>query len=315
MSTPFRRGRCLPFGLVLLLIARPAPGADPTLESRLRPLIEAHQGQVAVAVKNVNSGETFLYRADVPMPTASLIKFPVMIEAYRQAAEKAIDLDTQVTLKESDKVPGSGILTAHFSAGATFQLRDAIDLMIVFSDNTATNLVLDAIGIGTTAATMEKMGYPNTKIHAKVFRRDTSVFPERSKQFGLGSTTAGEMIRLYEALQRQELVSPEACAAMLKHLRACEDKDKFSRFLPAGTKVAFKTGSLDTTRTVAGLIECAQGPVAVCVLTDGNADKSWRQDNAGNKLCADIARAVHDHFGPRATERPERAAGDEVKPD
>ena len=62
--------------------------------------------------------------------------------------------------------------------------------MIVFSDNTATNLVLDAIGIGATAATMEKMGYPNTKIHSKVFRRDTSVFPERSKQFGLGSTTA-----------------------------------------------------------------------------------------------------------------------------
>ena len=148
-----------------------------------------------------------------------------------------------------------------------------------------------------------------------VFRGKSSVFPERSKQFGLGSTTAAEMVRLCEALQRDELVSPEACAAMRKHLRACDDKDKFSRFLPAGTKVAFKTGSLDATRTVAGLIECAQGAVAVCVLTDGNADKSWRPENAGNKLCAEIARAVFDHFGPRPASGPEQAAGDNAKPD
>src|SRR5207248_8852181 len=139
--------------------------------------------------KNLASGETFLYHADEPMPTASLIKLPVMVEAYRQAAEKTVDLDAKVTLKDADKVPGSGILTSHFSAGASFPLVDAVHLMIVYSDNTATNLVLDVIGIGATAATMETMGYPNTKIHAKVFRRDTSVFPERSKQFGLGITT------------------------------------------------------------------------------------------------------------------------------
>jgi beta-lactamase class A len=310
MNPPLRQGRLLRFGLLWFLLELPALGADTTLESRIMPLIDAHQGKVAVAVKSLRSGETFFYHADEPMPTASLIKFPVMIETYRQAAEKRIDLDARVMLKDSDKVPGSGILTEHFSAGASFPLRDAVHLMIVFSDNTATNLVLDVIGIGTTAATMEKLGYPNTKIHAKVFRRDTSVFPERSKQFGLGSTTAAEMVRLLEALQRNELVNPEASAAMLKHLRACDDKDKFSRFLPAGTRVAFKTGSLDATRTVAGLIECAQGPVAVCVLTDGNADKSWRPDNAGNKLCAEIAKAVFDHFGPEGV-----PAGDNAKPD
>ena len=193
-------------------------------------------------------------------------------------------------------MPGSGILTDHFSDGATFPLRDAVHLMIVFSDNTATNLVLDEIGIGSTAATMEKMGYPNTKIHSKVFRRDTSVFPERSKQFGLGSTTAAEMIRLCEALHRKELVSPEASEAMLEHLRACDDKDKFPRFLPPGTKVAFKTGSLSTPATAAGIIECPGGPVAVCVLTDENEDKRWVPDNAGNRLCAEVARAVFDHF-------------------
>jgi beta-lactamase class A len=267
-----------------------------TLESCLTPLILAHKGRVSVAVKHLWTGESFGYHADMVMPTASLIKFPVMIEAYRQAAAKQVDLDSVVVLKKQDKVPGSGVLTEHFTEGATFKLRDAVRLMIAFSDNTATNIVLDALGIGATAATMEKLGYPNTKIHAKVFRRDTSVFPERSKQFGLGSTTADEMIRLCEAVYRNQVVSPPACAEMLAHLRACEDKDKLPRFLPPETKVAFKTGSLDDTRTAAGIIEWPKGPVAICVLTCDNDDRRWVADNAGNRLCADIARAVYDHF-------------------
>lgn len=269
---------------------------DPSLESRLMPLIQAHKGKVAVAVKNLKTGETFLYHGDDPMPTASLIKFPIMVESYRQAAEKKVDLEEMITLKQSDKVPGSGILTDHFSAGASFPLRDVIHLMIVYSDNTATNLVLDKIGIGSTAETMERLGYPNTKAHSKVFRRDTSVFPERSKTYGLGSTTAVEMIRLCEALQKGELVSKEASEAMLKHMRACDDKDKFPRFLPPGTKVAFKTGSVDASKTAAGIIECGQGPVAVCVMTDENEDKRWVTDNAGNRLCAEVARVVFEHF-------------------
>src|SRR4029079_8942711 len=123
-------------------------------------------------------------------------------------------------------------LTDHFSAGASFPLVDAVRLMIVFSDNTATNLVLEQIGIGATAATMETMGYPNTKIHAKVFRRDTSVFPERSKQFGLGSTTARDMLTLLEKLHHAQFVSQKASKKMLTILKTCDDRDKFPRFLP-----------------------------------------------------------------------------------
>lgn len=269
-----------------------------TLAERLEPLIKAHKGKVAVALKNLDTGETYAFNPDEVMPTASLIKFPVMIEAYRQAAEGKIDLNSPVTLREEDKVPGSGILTEHFSAGTRISLRDAIRLMITYSDNTATNLVLDAIGIGSTAATMEKMGYPNTKIHSKVYRRDTSVFPERSKEYGLGSTTAGDMVRLFEALHAKQLVSEEACDAMREHLLTCDDKLKFPRYLPRGTKIAFKTGSVDESRTCAGIIECKKGPIALCVLTSENEDQSWTDDNAGDVLCAKIAKEVYDYFTP-----------------
>ena len=98
------------------------------------------------------------------------------------------------------------------------------------------------------------------------------------------------MVRLSEALYKKDLVSPEASEAMLKHMEACDDKDKFPRFLPPGTKVAFKTGSLDAAKTAAGIITTPGGPVAVCVLTDENEDKRWVADNAGNRLCADVAK-------------------------
>lgn len=304
------------FAVWFVVSGSPAAAYDPpdssastsqALAERLEPLIKAHKGKVGVALKNLKTGETYAYNADEPMPTASLIKFPVMIEAYRQAAEGKIDLDSPVTLRKEDKVPGSGILTEHFSEGARFPLRDAIRLMITYSDNTATNLVLDAIGIGSTAATMEKLGYPNTKIHSKVYRRDTSVFLERSKQFGLGSTTAHEMVRLFEDLHAKRLVDEKASDAMREHLLTCDDKAKFPRYLPPGTKIAFKTGSVNQSRTCAGIIECGEGPIALCVLTSENEDESWTDQNAGDLLCAKIAKEVYDHFTPERDEA-EKAA-------
>ena len=278
--------------------------ADDDLEARLRPLIDAHKGEVAIAVKHLKTGETFRHRADEPMPTASLIKLPVMVEVYQQAHDGKLKLTDPITLRKEDKVPGSGVLTAHFSEGASFPLADAVRLMIAFSDNTATNLVVDKIGLPATAARMEALGFPNTKLHSKVYKRETSVFPERSEKFGLGSTTAGEMIGLLEQLHSEKLVSPEASKAMLEHLKKCDDQDKFPRFLPAGTVIAHKTGSVNESRTDAGIIYSVSGPIALCVLTSKNEDKSWTPDNAGNRLCATVAREVFAHFQPVKTTTP-----------
>jgi D-alanyl-D-alanine carboxypeptidase (penicillin-binding protein 5/6) len=272
-----------------------------SLAERLQPLISAHEGDVAVAVKHLKKGDSFSFKADEPMPTASLIKLPVMVEAYRQAAEGKIDLDKTVTFKEEDKTPGSGILTTQFSPGASFTLRDAIRLMIAYSDNSATNLVVAPIGLPATTEYMEKLGLPNTRLHAFVYRPNTSIAPERSKKFGLGSTTANEMIRLVEMIQAKKIVTPEACEAMLDHLRHCEDK-RLSRLLPPGVKVAHKTGSVAVVRTDAGLIEAKSGPIAICVLTNNNKDQRWTEENAGEVLTSKIARAVYDYFEGSTTE-------------
>lgn len=286
-----------------------APAADPSgLEARLVPLAKAHKGKVAIAVKHLGTGEGYFLNADDPMPTASLIKLPVLLELYAQSDEGRVQLTERVTLHEEDKVPGSGILTPHFSAGATFTLRDAARLMIAVSDNTATNLVLDKIGIRPVNDRMDSWGYPNTKLNAKVFRGDTtSIAPERSKKFGLGSTTAREMVALLEDLENCKYVRPAVKLAVLGHLKKCDDKDRFPRFLPDDVVVAHKTGSLRQVRTDAGLLYLPSGAVALCVLTAGNEDERWKPDNAGNVLCAQVAKEVYDWFvrAPGATPGPE----------
>jgi serine-type D-Ala-D-Ala carboxypeptidase (penicillin-binding protein 5/6) len=270
-----------------------------SLEKALLPAIEAHRGKVAVAIKHLKSGVSYQYNADAPMPTASLIKFPIMAATYQAIHDGKLSLDTPVELKEDDKVPGSGILTAHFSPGAKISLRDAIHLMIVYSDNTATNLVIDKLGLPTTSEYMESLGYKETTLHAKVYRRDTSIAPERSQKYGLGSTTANEMLRLVEKLHKRELVSKDASEKMLEHMVACDDKQKSPRLLPAGTRVAHKTGSVNASRTDAGIIDSPSGPIAFCILTNENEDQGWSDENEGDMLCAEVARTAYRFFNSK----------------
>jgi serine-type D-Ala-D-Ala carboxypeptidase (penicillin-binding protein 5/6) len=294
------------FGVILVsavLSGADQPHSD--LSRVVRPLIDAHRGRVAVAVKHLETGDRFAADAEQVMPTASLIKLPVMVTAYHQAARGELDLGRMLTLKKEDKVPGSGILTGHFSAGTQVSLRDAIHLMIVYSDNTATNLVIDQVGIARVNEHMAALGLSETRLNSKVFRRDTSVDRERSEKYGLGSTTADEVLRLLEMLHAGKLGDEAATKEMTAHLLACNEGDKLKRFLPPGTKIAHKSGSVSAARCEAGIIYAGSGPVAVCVLTAENEDQSWRSDNAGNRLCADIGLAVYNHFSPSGGTRDE----------
>jgi beta-lactamase class A len=285
-----------------LLLVAAAPGPSPDLESRLAPLARAHKGRVAIAVKNLETGASYFLNADEVMPTASLIKVAVMIEAYQQADEGKLNLADTVTLRAADKVPGSGILREHFSEGATFPLRDAVRLTMAFSDNTATNLVLDRVGLAAVNKRMADWGFPHTRIHHKSFRGDTtSIDPEGTRRYGLGATTARETMGLMEQLQTGERNRPAIKQTLLGHLRRNTDRDKFPRLLPPGTLLMHKDGSTEQVRTDAGILYTPGGVVVLCVLTADNEDRRFHPDNAGNLLCARVAREVYDHFAPPAT--------------
>ncbi len=269
-----------------------------TLSRVLKPLCDGHDGDVGLAVEVLDpSGKqigSFRHRANEPMPTASLIKLPIMIEFYRQVESGKISPDNLVTLRDEEKVPGSGILTEHFSAGARLPAEDVVRLMIRYSDNTATNMVLDLIGLESTSKTMKSMGYPETQAHSKVYRGSTSIAPDRSKRFGLGSATADDLVDLLRKLDVGELGSKRSQQAMLAHLDSCDDDTKLGRLLPSEAKLAHKTGAVTRVRTDAGIITFADHKIFVAVMTANNADRRWADDNAAEVLCGRIGRALVD---------------------
>lgn len=288
--------RCFVSALACLLLLLQTATSAEELADVVQPLIDSHKGDVAVKIKDLATGETFEYHADKTMPTASLIKFPLMIASFQEFEEGNVTPEAMVELDEKDKVPGSGVLTSHFSDGAKMPLRDAIRLMIVYSDNTATNLVARKVGLDKTAKLMEKLGYPETKLHSYTFNRPSSLFPERSVKYGLGSTTPADMVSLLEKLWKKELVSKDASERMLTNLYACADKSTFPRYLP-DVKIAHKTGATELIRTDAGLMELPQGgPIAMCVMTNENEDQSWSPNNEGDVLCSKIAQAVYRYY-------------------
>lgn len=293
--------------LVFLCVPGVLCGSDPALTAQIEPLAKAHEGRVALAVQKFGDPIALSLNADEPMPTASLIKFPIMVEAYYQFHEGKRKPGDLCILQKDDMVPGAGVLTVHFSPGATISLRDAIRLMIAYSDNTATNLVLDQVGIRPVNTRMEALGLPNTKINSKVYKRSTSsVDLARSEKFGLGSTSPNEMLKLLTMLHENKLVSAESCKEMTEHMLKCEDPDKFPRFLPRGTKFAMKTGSVSDARTIAGILSVpkansnAKSPefhkVAVCIMTADNKDKRYGADSAGDTFIAKVLKVIYDHY-------------------
>ncbi len=285
------------FAIAVLAVPALVDAQEKSLADRLTPLIKTHHGKVALAVLHLDDGVSYEYDGDEVMPTASMIKFMIMLEAYQQAAEGKIKLADPVVLHNTDKVPGSGILTYHFSDGARFPLRDAVRLMIAYSDNTATNLVLDRIGIDSTNRRMKEWGFPNSRINAKVYLGSkTSVDPARTKKYGLGSTTPKETVQLLQRLYQGKCGDKKATKEMLDHLKKCEDKDKFTRFLPPGVVVAHKSGSVSDVKTDAGILYFPGGPVAICVMTAKNRDRRYHSDNEASILIGRIAEQVYLHY-------------------
>jgi beta-lactamase class A len=147
---------------------------------------------------------------------------------------------------------------------------------------------------------MEALGLPRTKIHSKTFLRSTSVAMDSSVKYGLGVTTPDETAKLFTLLHQGRAVSPAMDSLALRMLRANQDAEKLQRWLPGDLAAAHKSGDVDQARNDCGILYGQEAPVAVCVMTRENQDRSYAPDNAANLLIARIGREVFRHYNPSA---------------
>jgi beta-lactamase class A len=282
----------LNFAVVAALASTCCLNAAP-LDDAIKAKVAGFHGHVSVYAKNLNTGAVFSLAGEEPVRTASTIKLPIMIECFSLLAEGKLDFDEMINLPQDEKVPGSGILQ-DLSTGDRLPVRDLIMLMIVLSDNTATNLILDRIGGDAVNARMAKLGLVHTRVMRKILGKGAAAGitaegakPE-NKKWGLGRSSPQEMVSLLEKLDRGELVSKNASAEMLAILKKQRDHDGLARDVKDVT-VANKSGALDALRSDVGIVYSKRGPIAIAITVDGMPEPNWSPDNPGQLLISALS--------------------------
>lgn len=273
------------------------------LSDKVQGLISRHDGKVALFAKNLATGQTLAINADTPIQTASVIKMPLMLQAFQQIKTSKLKQTDSLELTKDNQAPGSGVL-ALMDPGLKLTLKDTITLMMVLSDNTATNMVIDAVGLKPTNDMLAAMGLKNTYFYKKVYRPATEPMPPDQKKFGLGKTTAREMASVLESIYRCDLGDRALCGEMIRIMRNQQYRDMLPRYLEQQdasedlSAIADKIGALDAMRADVALVYTKKGPIILSIFTYENADKSWNAENQAEILIGKLAKTVVDSWSP-----------------
>lgn len=260
-------------------------------------------GRCGVAALNLQTEEELLYHGHETFPTASVIKLPVLVTLMQQCEAGERSLAEPLMLRRADQMGGSGVLR-HLTPGLTMTVRDWAFLMMNLSDNTATNVLIDHVGLMAVQEWLVNAGYSNIQLHNKI---DFPALAHDQNHFGTASPY--DLTRLMTAVFRRQVVSANACGEMLRMMDKVGE-DRIGRYLPLtpfGADVpdeeklhlAGKTGSFVGTRAQTAVIwrGAAEAPrgFVITVMTEGNpAPETWSVDAAGVLLIGRIARIVYD---------------------
>ena len=273
------------------------------MDQKIQAALTQFPGTVSLCAKNLQTGATYELRGDAPVTTASTIKLPIMVELFAEAEEGKLDWSQKLTLTEPAKTQGSGILT-EFSAGDTFPIRDLMHVMIVVSDNTATNLLLDRIGGDAVNGRMAQLGLQHTAVLRKILPADgqpKGITAEGRKPentvYGIGRSSPHDMVTLLEKLYRGELVSKAASQEMLTVLKRQRDHTGAGRDL-IDIDIASKAGALDHFRSDVALIYVPHGPVAMAITVNDIPVVDYGVDNAGDLLIAKLSEILLQGLAP-----------------
>ncbi|HHY12343.1 MAG TPA: serine hydrolase [Firmicutes bacterium] len=231
-----------------------ATGVFAECRNQLTEIVEEAGGQWGIVIDALDGKDSIRLDDEAPFTAASVIKVPIMMAAFHQARAGSLRLDDTIILRKQDKVGGSGVLK-EFHTGLQITLLDAINLMIVVSDNTATNLVMDAVGRETVNQYMEGKGCTGSRLEAHLMR------PKPRGPWN--KITAKDMALLIRGLAERTVENPGDCDSMLDIMKRQQYNEKLPRYLPKEAVCAHKTGEVRGVTHDAGIIT---GPKATFVI-------------------------------------------------
>ena len=264
--------------------------AQPTLEARMKAAIAEVQGTVSLYAKNLDTGESFGVRQDERVRTASTIKLPIMAAVFEAVAQGKARWTDVLPLTGPKKVSGSGVVR-ELSNGLRLPIRDLVNLMIVVSDNTATNMLLERFPGDGVNAMMDKMDLGHTRSLRMILGDGTDLkavpsglsaagLDPENQHYGIGVSTPREMVMLLERIELGKVISPAASKEMIAILKRQQFKDGIGRHVT--DPVASKSGSLDHLRSDVGIVSTKGGRIALAITIDDMPVIDYSPDNIGN---------------------------------
>jgi len=255
------------------------------LEADVRRIAAALDGVMGVAILDLTSGDQFLLHADDVFAQASTIKIAVLAELYRQdQSGKGAKLDDTYVVRKEDLVPDSDIMLGLTPGKTTLTNRDLATMMIAVSDNAATNVLIDRLGMENVNATLRSLGLKHTALRRKMM--DLQAAREGRENV----STPREMMTLLAAIHRGKLLDQPPTDAFFAMLATHKD-DYAARVLPEGTKAATKPGSLEAVRNSCGVIFAPGRPFILCVMTAYDRD-----ERAAEAAIGEVALAAWRYF-------------------
>jgi beta-lactamase class A len=266
------------------------------LLAQLQLEAELFSGTFGVMVRTLEPNPAdrlgFGFNANEVFPAASVIKLPMLIDALRQVQAGALRLEHRYTMRASDHATGSGVLQV-MDAGLEPTLHDLLALMIVVSDNTATNMTLDALGgVEATNARFAKMGLETSRMVGKL-QVAWEFKTEAQRQGQLAQLTPLETLELLERLWHGEVLEPAMRELALEILGRQQYTEIIARYLPEDLKIATKSGSITGVRNDVGIVY-APRPYALALASKGSSDHREHMDNEGVLLLARVSKLVYD---------------------
>jgi beta-lactamase class A len=274
-----------------------------TAQAAVAAVAAAASGQVGLLARHLDSGEELSWKPDAEFGTASAIKLPIYAEVMRQRKLGRIDLGTEVVTRPADLAGGSGVLGV-LRPGLRCTIADLCTLMIVVSDNTATNMLIDLLGgVAAVNEGVASLGYPGLVLDHKVSLRPPPLIvrPQPAAVPGpgrpLGTATPAEFCRLLTDLQAGRVVDAASSAEMVSTLRHQQSRSLIPRYYlevadppyqadEDGPAVASKTGGIGGCRVEVGLLYLPRdgGTVAYCAAADRLADQTMSTLAEGDEL-------------------------------
>jgi len=256
------------------------------LKKNLENKVGHFKGKVGLVVEDLSTGWVISFNEDTLIPSASLVKVPIMLSYFYAAQEDKINLKDNVKLKSFERVSGSKVL-GRSPVGSQFVVEELFDPMITVSDNAAANVLIDLLGFDTLNAYFKKIGLKNTNIC-----RDMLDF--RGRREGQENyTTAADMAYMLEKLYRRQFLNQEVSEKCLALLNQQKINDRIPKELPKdGVSVAHKTGLERHICHDAGIVYTQKGNFLICVLVKhGN-----RYALPAKKLISDIALSTYNYY-------------------